>query len=154
MIGMNRYINNNSMADEKMNIQNMTQADFMKVPEIDWDKELGGFNSLIILPTRRKHDSGYRCMYFIACRYNEPIARLAGGSDVIHLDGIGGYGKNWLEKYRTCPQLIPPSGWNIDCLMKSGLLRLFTHGILSTGSALSSFEVYTEPDEKINKKLN
>ena len=94
------------------------------------------------------HDSGFQLMDFVACRDNVAICRLSGCSDVLHLDGIGGYGKDWLKKYNCVPDMIEPVGWNIDCLPNSGLLRLFTHGKLTVGQALSSFEVYSQKKEE------
>lgn len=89
------------------------------------------------------HDSGYRLMDFVAVKSNKPICLLSGCSDVIHLDGIGGYGKDWFEKYNKVPELVKPSDWNMDCLPTSGLLRLFARKKLTAGSALSSFEIFT-----------
>lgn len=89
------------------------------------------------------HDSGYRCMDFVACDGDKPICRLSGYSDVIHLDGIGRYGMNWLDEYGTVPRLIPPSGWSMDCLIESGLMRLWpSSGKMICGAGMSSFEVY------------
>ena len=89
------------------------------------------------------HGSGYRQMDFVAVRKGEPICLLAGGSDVIHFDGIGGYGYKWSQKYGGVPDLIAPRDWNIDCLCKSGLLQLFSHKYrFIVGTALSSFEIY------------
>jgi hypothetical protein len=94
------------------------------------------------------HDSGYRQMDFVAVgEDNKPICLLAGGSDVMHFNGIGGYGYDWLEKYGTVPSLLPPVDWNIDCLPTSGLLRLFSHNKILCGIALSSFEFFAI-DEK------
>lgn len=133
-------------------VMEMTRKEIEATPEVGgWQDDIGKFDTLVILPTKRLHDSGYRCMYFVACIKGVPKYKLAGGSDVLHLDGIGGYGKNWLEKYGTCPSLVEPTAWNIDCLPKSGLLQLFTHGVLTAGSALSSFEIYTERKEKTNQ---
>jgi hypothetical protein len=108
------------------------------LPERKWDEEIGEFDSLIILPTRYMHDSGFRCMDFVAVKGKEPFCRLSGCSDVIHIDGIGGYG----EWKGNLPTVIPPKGWSIDCLKKSGLLRLFSDGKLKAGRALSSFDLY------------
>ncbi len=128
-----------------MNINIMTRKDFEALPHRDWDKPLT-FDSLIILPMRDMHDSGYRCMDFVAVRNDEPLCLLAGSSDVIHIDGIGGYGLNWLERYGTVPSQIPPSNWSIDCLPKSGLLRIFPgSGKMTCGGALSSFEIFALP---------
>jgi len=125
-----------------MNVNEMTRKDFESLPHRNWDKDVI-CNSLIVLPMRRMHDSGYRCMDFVAVVENEAICLLSGCSDVIHVDGIGGYGDDWLKKYGTVPSKIAPSGWSIDCLPKSGLLRMWpSSGKILCGSALSSFEMY------------
>lgn len=93
------------------------------------------------------HDSGYRCIDFVAVKKNKPIYRLAGGSDVLHFDGIGGYGYKWLEKHGSIPKTILPSNWDMDCLRKSGLLRIFCRGKIICGDALSSFEIYCKRED-------
>jgi len=128
-----------------MNISEMTRKDFESLPRRKWDEEVV-FNSLIILPgqAKNKHDSGYRCMDFVAITESGPQCLLSGCSDVIHIDGIGGFGDDWLNKYGKVPSMVPPSGWSIDCLPKSGLLRLWpTSGKMKCGPALSSFEIYS-----------
>ena len=66
--------------------EQMTRKELEAVPHRKWDDNIGEFVSLIILPTRYKHDSGFACMSFIAVDENdEPIGRIGGGSDVIHL---------------------------------------------------------------------
>ena len=135
-------------------IDKMTKTDFWNLPERKWNKDIGEFDCLVILPTRRKHDSGYRLMDFAAVRKNKAICRLSGCSDVIHIDGIGGYGKDWVKKYKKVPKSVPPIEWSIDCLMKSGFLRLFSnHCNLVCGLSLSSFEIFAIPiEEVINAK--
>jgi len=115
-----------------------SRKEFEVLPERKWDEEIGEFDSMIILPTKHIHDSGFRCMDFVAVKGKEPFCRLSGCSDVIHIDGIGGYG----EWKGNVPTVTPPKGWSIDCLKKSGLLRLFSDGKLKAGRALSSFELY------------
>lgn len=88
------------------------------------------------------HDSGYRLLDFVACKGDKPICRLSGCSDVININGIGGYGNSWLEKFKKVPKMIIPIGWSIDCLPKSGLLRLFCEKKLIAGNALGTFEVF------------
>lgn len=118
--------------------------DFMDLPHRSWDAEVE-FGSLVILPQKEIHDSGYARMDFAAIGNDGvPFCLLAGGSDVIHLDGVGGFGKNWLEKYGTCPTMRPVVSWSIDCL-PCGLLRIFIgRKKMSCGPALSSFELYSE----------
>ena len=164
-----------------MKVYDMSRKDFESLPCREWDKSMEKFDSLVILPIPisfisnikykiRKllakvfhlnepeiweingmHDSGYQLIDFVACRGNTAICKLSGCSDVLHLDGIGGYGKDWLKKYGSVPDMIKPVGWCIDCLPNSGLLRLFTHDKLTVGIALSSFEVYSERRENENR---
>lgn len=136
-------------------LNDYTVADFMNVRDIAWNEQVTGFDSLVILPTEELHDSDYRCMYFIACKGNEPIVKIGGGSDVIHLNGIGGYGYNWLNRVGSIPQNIPPVDWSIDCLKGSGLLRLFSHSkVFISGRALSSFDIYAVDKEDISNNQN
>lgn len=115
-----------------------TKKELEALPAREWNEDIGEFDSLIILPTKHLHDSGFWCMDFVAVKGNEPFCRLSGCSDVIHIDGIGGYGE-WKQ---NVPTVIPPKGWSIDCLKKSKLLRLFSDGKLKAGRALSSFVLY------------
>lgn len=131
-------------------LNDFTRKDFMALPQKAWDEDIGPFQSLVIIPERYYHDSGFRCMTFIAVdNKNRPFCCLGGRSDVIHLDGVGGFGKDWTKRYNGVPNLVPPSSWNIDCLPKSGLLRLFTNGTLTTGTVLSSFDLYSERKSKL-----
>ena len=129
--------------EEIRDLNKWTKKEFESLPQREWNKDIGEFDSLIILPTNYTHDSGFKCMDFVAVLNNVPKCRLSGCSDVIHLNGIGGYGSNWLDKYGTVPKQIPPIGWNIDCLKRSKLLRLFTGTKLIAGCSLSLFELFT-----------
>lgn len=135
-----------------MNINDMDRKDFDKLPQNDWNKDIGEFNSIIILPGRSKdmYDSGYRCMNFVAVKDGKPICKLSGCSDVLHLDGIGGFGDRWFEKYGKVPLKVTPSGWSIDCLPKSGLLHIWPNSQkMKCGLALSSFEIFAiSPNSK------
>jgi len=152
-------------------INYMSKEDFKKLPHRKWDEKII-CDSIIILPAdfdwfswikywikyflakilklekpeifeiNHMHDSGYRCMDFVAVKGRKPICLLSGCSDVIHIDGIGGYGKDWLEEYGKVPNKILPSGWSIDCLATSGLLRMWPKGEIYCDTALSSFEIY------------
>ncbi|MBO7385656.1 MAG: hypothetical protein J6U63_04890 [Clostridia bacterium] len=125
-----------------MNVFQMKRKDFENVPfRTSWDSSVTGFNSMVIVPTKHKHDSGYMCMDFVAVDdNNEPICRLSGCSDVIHINGIGGLG-DW-HVNGGVPKLMQPIPWSIDCL-PCGLLRIFSkHNSLKAGHALSDFELY------------
>jgi hypothetical protein len=132
---------------EELNIMKMTRKQFLELPRRKWDEDIGKFNCLVILPGTTRHDSGFRCMSFVACNFKHPICILGGCSDVVHIDGIGGYGK-WEGGAISKNVLV--KGWSIDCLPVSGLLRLFSNGELTVGVDLSSFEVYSTKKEVAN----
>ena len=125
-----------------MNVFDMKKEDFEKVPKRGgFLKDIGEFSALVIIPQDCAHDSGWMCMDFVAVsKEGEPICRLSGCSDVLNLDGIGGYG-NWYDG--EFPNYIEPKGWSIDCL-PCGYLRLFCHSALTAGPALSNFEIYAK----------
>ena len=122
-----------------MDITKMSKEDFLAVPErTSFNDNIGLFYSLVIIPMDYLHDSGFRCMDFVAVDITgEPICRLSGCSDVINFDGLGGYGKEFVpgEKSR------PIEGWRIDCL-PCGLLRIFCNGWIEAGHAISDFSIY------------
>ena len=77
-----------------MDINEMKRKEFEVLPHRKWDEPIE-FDSLIILPglAKDKHDSGYRCLDFVAVTEGVPQCLLSGCSDVINFDGIGGWGK-------------------------------------------------------------
>lgn len=102
------------------NINEMTKKEFLEIANFI-PKE--PFNSIIIVPTNYTHDSGYQCMKYIFTGTNQKIVgALGGGSDVIHINGIGGYGKNPDYKKR----IVMAHDLRIDCLPKSKCVRLFS----------------------------
>lgn len=120
-----------------MNIFKMTKRDFELLPVCEWGKDLGAFDSLVILPLHRKHESGFRLLDFIACRLGEPICCLSGCSDVLHLAG----------------EILPVEEWKIDCLPKSGLLHLFgtTSSFMTCNSIpFAAFYVYLNSNKRRN----
>jgi len=126
-----------------MNIHEMTREDFETLPHRRWD-ETTECHSLVILPTKDLHTSGCRCMDFAAVVGDEAKCLLSGCSDIICIDGIGGFGKDWVERYSDIPEAVPPAGWTIDCLPKSGLLRIRpASGRMTCGPALSTFEIFS-----------
>ena len=121
-----------------MRIFDMKKEDFESLPHrSSFDDDIGEFDSLVIIPTGKAHDSGWICMDFVACKNGEPICKLSGCSDVLNIDGIGGYGI-WQGEL---PRYVVPKEWSIDCL-PCGYLRLFGSHTLKAGAALSNFAIY------------
>ncbi len=124
--------------EQRKTVFEMRKKDFWKLPKRGWCEDIGPFVSMVILPTGQFHESGYRCMDFVAVDEEMyPICRLSGVSDVIEIDGIGGYGK---ERDITS-HMVSVKGWKIDCL-PCGYLRIFADSHITCGEALSSFEIF------------
>ena len=88
-------------------------------------------------------------MDFVAVKNEKPICLLSGCSDLFCIDGIGGFGDRRMKKYKEVPRLVPPAAWSIDCLPKSGLLRIWPQsGKIRCGDALSSFEIFYITEEE------
>ena len=147
-----------------MKITDMTKQDFAAVPELDiindWRKlAVNGhlnFNSIIVIPAENEdgtvilHDSGWGCMEFCLVDIsNEPIGRIGGGTDVINLDGIGGYGDNWPSRLNNVPDTIPVHGWSMD-LLPCGYLRIWARNGLFINDPLfgSNMELFAEDKMK------
>lgn len=83
-----------------------TKREFFKqVPMRKFD-EIICTREIYILPTRRKHDSGYACMEFIAEKPNGELVK------------IGGYADEAVFENRW--------KFTIDCLYPSRIIRLFS----------------------------
>lgn len=100
-------------------VKEMTKKELMELKNFI-PKE--NFTGIVIVPMNYKHDSGYQCMKYILLNHNEIVGVLGGGSDVMHINGIGGYGKN--PDYTS--RIIRAHDLRIDCLPKSKCLRLFS----------------------------
>lgn len=125
----------------------LKKEDFENLPIIGWQEAEGKLcNSLIIVPTGEMHDSKWQMMSFcLVDLNNNPIALLDSGTDIIHFDGIGSYGKNgW--KWNLKNNKSPRSSWQIDCL-PCGYLRIFSAGGILIGSALSSLQIYGSAED-------
>ena len=97
----------------------------------------GKFNAVVIVPTGEKHDSGFGVMKFILCRGSEMVGCVSGWSDVLHFNGIGGYGKDDLNMQKCV-------AWGIDCLPRSECVRLFCfdHFLDIDDEIYSDFSLY------------
>lgn len=118
-------------------VQEMKKKEFYDVPVKPTDNKDLEFHSLVIVPQREFHDSGYRIMGFVAVdKECHPICWLSKDvADIVFIDGMGRYSDRRLNDW--------PS-WKIDCL-PCGYLRLFCNGVLKTENCsglTSSFEVY------------
>ncbi len=101
------------------------------------------FNGVVIIPTNELHDSGFGRMKFALTNSFEVVGCVGGGSDVVHLNGIGGYGKyNFDKTLKT--NMVKRIDWSIDCL-PNGLIRLFCSYKLDIDEFIvSDFNLYVK----------
>ena len=124
------------------NIKSMTLEDLLAVPHSKSLNEIKTFTGFVIVPTGELHDSGFGCMKFVLTYRDDIIGAVGGGCDVVHLNGIGGYGTDWRQSLTD--KKVPVIDWSIDLLPKSGCLRVFsTHRLMLQDAFIcSDFEVY------------
>lgn len=124
------------------NINSMTLEELLAVPYSKTRGEIGTFKGFIIVPTGELHDSGFGCMKFVLTLHDDIVGAVGGWCDVVHLNGIGGYGLNWQRSLTS--RNVPVIDWSIDLLPKSGCLRVFSGHklVLRDGFICSDFEVY------------
>lgn len=87
-----------------VDLNKMTRKEFLAVEEIE-DVPKVEFDSFVIIPTGRAHDSHYGCMKYVLIRDHEIIGIVGGGSDVAMMQGI-----TWAA---------------MDCLRTSRLIHVF-----------------------------
>lgn len=125
-----------------MDVMKMKRKDFDDVPKA-WHYE-GTFDSFIVIPTKKMHDSGFQIMEFVLCNGAEPIVKMVGCVDSVHLDGIGGYGQfgtpGRRRAFKGC--------WNFDCL-PCGYIRMWSHYKMTCGAATSDFSIFREESDQI-----
>jgi len=101
----------------------MTRKEILAVPSVGSDPRIVECGCLVIIPTRKRHDSGYKIMEVIAVDENHlPIGKITTSADVLNLLNYDQYD---LLKGELVPQDNILHEWRIDCMWKSGLLRLF-----------------------------
>lgn len=118
---------------------NATREEF---ENLDYFNPTIDFTSVVIIPTKDLHDSGYRCMKYALINKGEVVGCIGGACDVIHLNGIGGYGKYGTYNYASNSNITKRIAWCIDCL-PNGLIRLFCDHKLDTDNIIcSDFSLY------------
>lgn len=70
-------------------IQAFTRKELKALPVRPWASEDGFWDSLLIFPEGRKHDSGWGLMTIVGCRKQVPIEILVPGCDDIAYESKG-----------------------------------------------------------------
>lgn len=104
----------------------MTQREeLLPVPKRKWDEELHGVNGVWVIPNRKKHESGWECMDFVATfkdKNKEPV-RFGGGCDSVDFQG---------------------DGFRMDCDYPSGIIHIWSNYPFAITADLSSVSFIDE----------
>lgn len=129
---MNKY--------EDLSIMDMSKEDFEK---LEYNNNGSDFNSLVIVPMNKLHDSGFQCMKYVGVKDFKIVNVFGGASDVLHINGIGGYGDHdyFLEVIKT--NKVDRLPISIDCL-PCGLVRLMfsNHKMETEQCGCSDISIY------------
>ena len=104
--------------------KDLNEIPLIEFMEMDYFDPTELFKSIIFVPMIDVHDSGFRAMKFVLTNGNKVVGVVGGGSDVAHINGIGGYGRNFKESLKT--DMVKRIDWSLDCLRESHLMRLFS----------------------------
>ena len=64
-----------------------TKKELLAVDKRKWDEELTDIHLVYIIPSARKHDSGYNCMDCVAVNGEHKRIRFGGGCDDLKING-------------------------------------------------------------------
>ena len=105
----------------------MNKKELLSIPKRKWYETLSGVSGVYVIPSRRKHDSGWACMDFVAEFSNDrPMVRFGGGCDVVNFVG---------EDFR------------MDCTYPHGIIHSFRCGRFSITHDISSIDFQAEEGE-------
>ena len=129
-------------ATKYINLEQCTKKDLLEIENYAPEEK---FNGVVIVPTNNTHSSGWRSMKYILVNGERIVGSLGGGSDVLHINGIGGFGYGADLDDSIKSGTVKRVAYKIDCLNKSGCLRLFADHWLTLGDdylGTSDFMVY------------
>lgn len=110
------------------------------------------FTSFVIVPTGEIHDSNFGCFKIILIddSSREIVGAIGGYCDIIHLNGIGGYGLNFDASLKSGKTSV--IDWKIDILPVCNCVRIHCRYPLSYDEFIGSdFQVYAKIPERKRK---
>lgn len=115
-----------------------TFKELMSLPHRDWQLH-STYSSVLIISTRKVHDSGYAMMAIIGCQKSIPIEIAATCCDDIEWT-IPWLGHQYSDNHRS-------GQFRTDCMIKSGALHIWAnYADFTVSHALSSVTI------TVNKK--
>lgn len=104
----------------------VSKQQLKNLPKRDWDAE-SIYDSILIIPSGKKHDSGWALMYIIGVISGEPFEIAAACDDI-----------NW-----QLPAEQQVSGLRTDMIYPSGVIHFWSnHYRFKVGHSLSSTDIH------------
>ena len=101
-----------------MKMSEITRKNLLQIPKRKWNEVLHNVNAVYIIPSRRKHDSGYACMEFVAVfKGGREMIRFGGGCDSVSLEG---------------------QHFNMECMYPSGIISIWNDRGFSVSDDVST----------------
>lgn len=102
-----------------------THEELLAVPKREWNETLTGVAGVYVIPSARKHDSGFACMDFVAefKGGEKPLIRFGGGCDDVAFIG---------------------SHFRMDCLHPQRILHIWNRNTFKISHDLSSIDFIEE----------
>ena len=99
----------------------MTRKELLATPKREWDKVLHGVTEVWVIPNRKKHESGWECMDFVAAfeDKDEKPVRFGGYCDDVRFK----------SKY-----------FHMDCVYPSGIIHIWNRYPFSITADCSSID--------------
>lgn len=113
-----------------MELNKWKRKDLLALPERNWQTP-SQYDSLILVDTRKKHDSGFGWMALVGVRDQVPVEIAA------HCDDL-----EWIVDAPTMCASFKLANLRMDLLRGCGCVHAWTrHGVFKVGTSLSSTEV-------------
>lgn len=104
----------------------MNRKELLSIPKRKWDEELKDVSGVYVIPSRRKHESGWACMDFVAefKEENKPCVGFGGGCDDVAFFG---------------------SNFRMDCDYPSGIIHIWNWHGFTVSHGISSINFIETP---------
>jgi hypothetical protein len=106
-----------------------TRKELLSIPKRNWNEMLFDVSGVYVIPSARKHDSGWACMDFVAefKDREKPMVRFGGGCDDVAFEG---------------------SHFRMDCIHPSRIIHIWNNRGFSISDYLSSIWFIENTDIK------
>lgn len=107
----------------------MTRKELLATPKREWDEVLHGVTGVWVVLNRRKHESGWECMDFVASfkDKDKKLVRFGGYCDDVQLKG---------------------SNFHMDCDYPSGIIHIWSYYSFTITSDSSTIKFIEEDYEE------